>query len=130
RELSGKIFEAVYCQIHPAFGQGFFDLLREHALSANLGQRDIENLVPGRLDDFEFDLVPLSAPPSGNGFRLPERKWGAARANAQTSHQSCSPSSGVFTSLFSCRLNKRRTRSMTVVASASRAADFKVLDRK
>src|SRR5215510_4056625 len=117
----------MHCQIHPAFGQSLFNLLREHALGADFRERDIENLVAGRLDDFELDFMSLTAQQSGNVVRLPERQLGAARADAQTGHQSCSPSSGVFTSLFSCRLNRRRTRSITVVASASRAADFRVL---
>ena len=47
----------MYGEIDAAFEQRFFDLLGEHALGADLGEGDVENLVAGGLDDFQFDFV-------------------------------------------------------------------------
>ena len=56
-QFGRKIFQAVDGQIDAALGQRLFDFLGEHALGANLGERDIGDFVAGGLDDFELDFV-------------------------------------------------------------------------
>src|SRR5215471_13336523 len=56
-EFGRKIFQAVNRKIDAAFGQCFLNFLCEHALGADLGQGNVENLVASRLDDFKLDLM-------------------------------------------------------------------------
>jgi hypothetical protein len=49
----------VYGEINAAFKERFFNLLGEHALSADLGKGNVEDLVTGGLDDFNLDFVTL-----------------------------------------------------------------------
>ncbi len=50
RQLGRQILQAVDGEIDAAFGQGLFNFLREHALGADFGQRDVGNLVAGGLE--------------------------------------------------------------------------------
>src|ERR1700745_2569148 len=74
RQLRGQVFQAVDSKINTLLGQRLLDLFGEHALGANFGESDIENLVSGGPDDLEFDLVALLAQQRGNVIRLPERE--------------------------------------------------------
>ena len=47
----------MYGEIDALVEQRFFDLLGEHPLGADFGERDVENLVAGGLDDLKFDFV-------------------------------------------------------------------------
>ena len=61
REFGGQVLQAVYREIDPILGQGFLDLLGEHALGADFGEGDIGDLVAGGLDDLNLNLVPCFA---------------------------------------------------------------------
>jgi hypothetical protein len=61
-KASGKfgrdILHAVHCQIDLPLQQLLFDLLDKEPLSPDLRQRDIQNLVPRRMNDFKIDPEP------------------------------------------------------------------------
>ena len=50
RKIGRDVLHAVDREVHPAGQQRLFDLLDEERLPANLGQRDVQDLVPGRPD--------------------------------------------------------------------------------
>src|SRR5581483_6459654 len=50
RQFGRQVLQTVHREIDSAFGQRFFDLLGEHALSANFGESDIGDLVARGLD--------------------------------------------------------------------------------
>ena len=50
REIGRDVLHAVDREVHPAGQQRLFDLLDEERLPAHLGQRDVQDLVPGRPD--------------------------------------------------------------------------------
>ena len=125
-------------EIDPPFGQCFFNLLGEHALGADLGERNISNLVAGGLDDLQLDFVSTLAQQRGDVVRLPERQLRSARANSEGAPSASHlvfplPTTSALRSLraaffASRRPNSLRTRSMTVVASDdSRAAVLSVV---
>src|SRR5271157_805714 len=131
-QRGGQVFQAVHREIYAIFEEGFFNFLGEHALGADLGERDLGDFVAGGLDDLELDGVPLGTEEIGNMMCLPQRKLGTARANAEAGHQFCAPESpldleAAASFSLSWRLKRRRTSSTTVVDSGSRAAVFRVL---
>ena len=94
-------------KIDAAFGQRFFNLFGEHALGADLGERDVGDLVAGGLDDLDLDFVSALAQQVGNVVRLPERELRAARTNPQATPSAshldfvigravCSPAAAAF----------------------------------
>jgi hypothetical protein len=87
RKLGGKIFQTVHSEVDAFFSQRFFDLFCEHALGANFGQRDIGNLVAGRLDDFEFDSMSTLTQQGADVVGLPKRELRASGTYAEASHQ-------------------------------------------
>src|SRR5664279_1349098 len=136
RQLGRQVFEAVHSEINPAFGQGVFDLLGEHAFGADLGQCYLRDLVAGGLDDLELDLVAALAQQCRNVIGLPESELRSAGTNPKARHQFRAPgfpllivvasSSAAF--LASRNPKSLRTRSITVVASDdSRAALLRVV---
>src|ERR1700691_5666033 len=145
RNLSGQVFQRMHGEIDPAGGESFFDLFRENsfaqsALCANLAEGNVGDLVAGGVDDFNFYFMAARTKKRGDEVSLAEGKLGAAGADAEFRHHrpdptplsdaslpdlSSFPSCGTFP--LSCRLNNRRTTSITVVASASRAAVFRVV---
>ena len=56
--LSRQVLQAVYRQIDLSRGQRLLDLLDEHPLGADLCESNIRDLVSGRLDDLNLDLMP------------------------------------------------------------------------
>ena len=48
-------------EIDSAGGEGFFDFFGEHALGADLGERDVGDFVASGMDDFDFDFVAARA---------------------------------------------------------------------
>ena len=72
-------------EIDASGGEGFFNFLREHALGADHGQGNVGDFVAGGVDDFDLDLVAAGAQEGRDVIGLPERKLGAARANAKFS---------------------------------------------
>jgi hypothetical protein len=73
----------MHCQIHVVRRQAIFNLFREHALCADFGQRNVNNLVPGGVDDLDFDVMPALAQQHSNMVGLPERQLGASRTDPQ-----------------------------------------------
>src|SRR5579864_333288 len=136
-ESSGKlrwqVFQGVHREIDAAGGECLFDFFGEHSLGADLGKSDVGDFVTGGMDDLNLDLVTAATEKRGDVVGLPEGELGAAGADAQTRHQCCVPTSLLGASFagppesFSRRLNRRRTTSTTVVASASFAAVFRVV---
>src|ERR1700722_2266587 len=125
-------------QVDPAGSESFFDLLREHAFRADFGQGRVGDFVPSCLDNFDLNFITADAQKCGDVVGLPEGELGAAGTDSESKHQRPGPTSfllgasrfpaceaGPFS--LSCRLNSRRTTSITVVASASRAAVFSVV---
>ncbi len=72
--------------IHAISRQRFLNFLGEHALGADLGQRDIGNLVAGGFDDFNFDLVSTLLEQRLDVVGLPESQLRSAGTDAQPSH--------------------------------------------
>jgi hypothetical protein len=75
-------------EIDEAGGEGFFDFFREYsfaksALSADLGQRNIGDLVAGGMNNFNFDFMSARAEQRGDVVGLPESKLRAAGADAE-----------------------------------------------
>src|SRR5712671_1883891 len=122
-------------QIDTASGQRFLNLLGENslaksALGADLAQGNIGDLVAGGVNDFDFDVVTPGAQQRRDVTRLPEGQLRAAGADAKGRHHLGDPSSfsdACNADPLSRRLKSRRTTSITVVASASRAAVFSVV---
>src|SRR5208283_2001824 len=136
-KLGGQVLQRMHGEINTSGGEGLLDFFRENslaksALRADLGQGDVGDLVAGSVNDFDLNFVAACPQQSGDVVGLPESKLRAARADAETRHQRCDSAFLPVASLplacdagpvsLSCRLNSRRTTSMTVVASASRAA--------
>src|ERR1017187_9119527 len=133
-QLRRQIFQAVHSEINPVFDQGFLNFLGEHALGADFSEGNVGDFIAGGLDDLEFHGMALSAQQIGDVMGLPESELRAAGADAQAGHQSSASGRRAdleavapFSSSSLCRLKRRRTRSMTVVDSGSRAAVFRVL---
>src|SRR5579864_4673675 len=70
-------------EIDAPSGQSFFNLLREHALGADLGEGHVGDFVTRRVDDLDFNLMSAGAQKCGDVVRLPECKLGAPRADAE-----------------------------------------------
>ena len=87
RELGRQVFQAMHREVNTAFDKGLFDLLREHALGADLRQGDVGDFVARCLDDLEFDLVALLAQEGRDVIGLPEGKLRTARSDAKMGHQ-------------------------------------------
>src|SRR4029077_1253526 len=71
-KFCGQVFKAVNGQVDAVLGEGFFDLLGEHAFGAHLGEREVENLVASGLNDYEFDFVALFSQQCRDVVGLPE----------------------------------------------------------
>jgi len=71
RQFRRQVFERVDGKIDAAVGEGFFDLLREHSLGADLGERDFLKAVARGLDDFNLDTVPVLTQEGRDVVRLP-----------------------------------------------------------
>jgi hypothetical protein len=61
----------VDCEVDAAFGERFFNFLGEHAFGADLREGYFLQAVAGCLDDFDFDLMALSAQERSNVVGLP-----------------------------------------------------------
>src|SRR6516162_8940765 len=70
-------------QVYAALRQRLFYFLGEHALRTNLGKCHFLQPIASRLDDLDFDGVPLTAQPVGDVVGLPESELGTAASNAQ-----------------------------------------------
>src|ERR1035441_685391 len=121
-------------EVSTGVNSGRFDFFGEHALGADFRQRNIGDFIAGGLDDLKLHRMALGAQQVGDVMSLPERELRTAGADAQAGHQFPvpfpRPDFDAATSLSSpslCRLKSRRTSSMTVVDSGSRAAVFRVL---
>ena len=91
RQFGRQIFQAVHRKIDAPFGERFFNLFGEHALGADLGQRDVGNLVAGGLDDLDLDLMAAFAKQRRDMVGLPESELGSARTDSEARHQFCAP---------------------------------------
>jgi len=90
RQHRRDILHAVDRQIHGTIQQSVFQFLDKESLAADLGERHIEDLITGGLDDSQLD--PTSWPPSFefslHPLALRQRQQAAAGPNAQQSvHQ-------------------------------------------
>src|SRR4051812_28152592 len=74
-------------QVHAPFEQRLFNLLGEHALGADLSQRDVEDLVASGLNDFDFNFTTMPAKLVCYVVGLLERELGPAGPNAKFCHQ-------------------------------------------
>src|ERR1700746_3756775 len=70
-------------EIDASGGQSLFDLLRKHALRADLGQGDVGDFVARGVDDFNFNLMSAGAQQRGDMVGLPESELGTAGADAE-----------------------------------------------
>jgi hypothetical protein len=75
----------MHCEIYLTRGERFFNFFSEHALSANLGQGDVGDLVSGGVDDLDFNFKTTRAQERGDVVGLPEGELGAAGADAKFS---------------------------------------------
>ena len=78
----GRSFRLCTARSTPLLRQRFLNLLGEHALGADLGESDIGDSVAGRLDDFNFDLVPALLKQRLDVAGLPQGKLRSAGTNA------------------------------------------------
>src|ERR1700752_1753223 len=72
RKFSGEIFQRMYGEIDAPSGQSLFNLLREHALCAYLGEGDIGDFVTRGVYDFDLDLMSAGAQEGRDVVGLPE----------------------------------------------------------
>src|SRR5580700_7868261 len=89
------------------------------------------------MNNFNLDFMSARAQQPGDVVSLPQGQLRAAGSDAEVRHQWCVPGSLLDACTFPpcesgpfclpCRLNNLRTTSITVVASASRAAVFSVV---
>ena len=84
-QLGGDVLHRVHAQVHGAREELHLELLCEQALATHLGERYIEDLVAGGLDDREAHRQ------TGDGLelgldvlRLPQRELAAARADDES----------------------------------------------
>src|SRR5438876_2387163 len=139
RNFRRQVFQAMHGQIDATLRQGLFYSLCEHAFRADLGKRHIGDFVARGFDNFNFHAVTTLFEECANVIGLPQRQLRTSGADAELSflawnHDGFSVPQLLLpgpppdlAALFSSRLNKRRTTSITVVASGSRAAVFRVL---
>jgi hypothetical protein len=90
-QFRGQIFQAVHGKVNTVFGEGFFDFLREHALGANFGERNIRDFIARRLDNLKLYDMSMSAEEVGDVMGLPESELRTAGTDAETGHQSSDP---------------------------------------
>src|SRR5207247_8466827 len=98
RNFGRQIFQAVDREIDTPLSQSLFDFFCEHAFRADFGERDIENLIAGSLDDFDFDRMPARFEECANMIGLPECQLRSARADAEMSFRGCGQDSCSFSS--------------------------------
>ena len=79
----GQVLQAVHRQVDAPIQQRLFDLLREEAFGAHLGERHVSDLVARGADDFEARLEAESVQAAGDVARLPERQLRAAGTDDQ-----------------------------------------------
>src|SRR5436309_870095 len=142
RKLGGQVLQRMHRQINASGRESLLDFFREHALGADLGERNIGDLVAGGVNDLDLDFITTFAQRRGNVVGLPKGKLRAAGANPQfcglailCRHHWRVPTSSFFFGLscngisfpFTCKLKRRFTTSTTVVASDSLAALFSVV---
>src|SRR5579863_74896 len=82
-QFGGEIFERVHGEIHSSGSEGFFNFFCEHALGSDHGESDVGNFVAGGVDDLDFDFMSASTQERGDVVRLPQGKFGTARAYAK-----------------------------------------------
>src|SRR5579863_3208591 len=70
-------------EVDRALGQGFLNLLGEHALGAHLGEGRVLQPVAGGFDDRDFDRVVFRTQKVGDMMSLPERQLRPSTADAQ-----------------------------------------------
>ena len=83
-QFGGQVFQRVDGEIDASSGEGFFNFFGEHALGADLRQRDVGDFVAGGVDDLDFDFVATVAQEGGDVVGLPEGELGAAGADAES----------------------------------------------
>ena len=76
RHLGGKILQAVYGEVDPSLEEGLLDFLREEPLGPDLRQRNIGDLVAGRLDDLDAGVLAKRFETPLNPACLPESELG------------------------------------------------------
>lgn len=83
-----QVLHGVDGSVDPPLGKRRFDLFREQALAADIGQPAVANPVAGRADDGDLDIeVGVLRPQGGRRLlRLPESERTAARAETDFRH--------------------------------------------
>ena len=83
RKFGGQVLQGMHGQIDASGSERLLDFLREHALGADLRERDIGNLVAGGVNDLDLDFMTPFAQECGNVVGLPKRKLRTAGTNAE-----------------------------------------------
>src|SRR4051795_12024365 len=74
RQFGRQVLQAMHSKVNSAFGESLFNFLGEHALGADLPERNVLQPVASGTDDFNGYFVPCRAEGIRDVVGLPERK--------------------------------------------------------